>query len=154
VGGRVNPACWAALAPVLELDDVLQFELNREHAAAHHQPGPTHRDVPLSPCLPTTLGYRALPQPNRMLSRAWIPLGEERRGGGGLGGPREIWCLATRRSPPWPLSAGEEEAVEGVIVVSVDPAWGGAPRWGEVLESRARSGVAPSTGILYGHRCC
>ena len=34
---------------MLELEDVLQFELDREHVTApppHHQPGPTHRDVP------------------------------------------------------------------------------------------------------------
>ena len=40
-------ACW------------LELELDREHVAAPpscHQPGPTHRDVPPLPCLPTAPG--------------------------------------------------------------------------------------------------
>jgi hypothetical protein len=57
VGGQANLVCWPALAPVLELEDVLLFELDRDHAPPHHQSGPTHRDVPPSSYLLATLGH-------------------------------------------------------------------------------------------------
>jgi hypothetical protein len=59
------------LTPVLELEDVLQFEFHREHVAApplHHQPGPTRRDVPLQAIesrASSDPGNRALPSTGR-----------------------------------------------------------------------------------------